>query len=317
MPPIAVVLAFLLLFQPVVAWAAPPPPPPPAERLVDVDLKIGVPLNDATKARPIKFELTKEPPAAGMPPVIHKIEVEVDAIQPGETINAAMKRKADAFVKAINAALGPKAAKVTIEVIKVPGGQAIRKPHVIIKDLYTVDPPKGQLKGGVPSIVGKADPTGEVGDGGKNIPLPGSTGMPKYSKPGAMMSIGDTDAVPQIATGFDAFGNASVVEFGVDNKYVARLSPIAGQSLADILQLLYVDLSAQGVVSEYDPIGFALYIENSLGSGAFTWSNSDTGLDFGYALTGSAPEPGTWAMLIIGFGLIGTKLRHRRAVLPA
>lgn len=309
MPPLAVVLAFLLLFQPVMAWAA--PPPPPAERIVDVDLKIAVPLNDATKARPIKFELTKEPPAAGMAPVIHKIEVEVDAIKPGESINDAMKRKANAFAAAINAALGPKSAKVTYEIIKVPGGPAIRKPHVIIKDLYTVDPPKGQLKGGVPSIVGKADPTGEVGDGGKNIPLPGSTGMPKYSKPGAMMSIGDTDAVPQIATGLDAFGNASVVEFGIDNSYIARLYPTAGQSLADILQLLYVDMSAQGVVSDYDPVGFALYIENTMGSGGFTWSNSDTGLDFGYALTGSAPEPGTWAMFIIGFGLIGNAMRRR------
>jgi hypothetical protein len=108
-----------------------------------------------------------------------------------------------------------------------------------------------------------------------------------------------------------------VVEFGVDNTYVARLSPIAGQSLADILQLLYVDLSAQGVASEYDAIGFALYIENTMGSGAFTWSNSDTGLDFGYALTGSAPEPGSWAMLIIGFGLVGVTMRRRLATVVA
>lgn len=32
-------------------------------------------------------------------------------------------------------------------------------------------------------------------------------------------------------------------------------------------------------------------------------------------VAGSVPEPATWAMMIIGFGLAGTTLRRRRAVL--
>lgn len=50
------------------------------------------------------------------------------------------------------------------------------------------------------------------------------------------------------------------------------------------------------------------------------WSDFGTHSGFGGTLTitdiGAAPEPGTWAMLILGFGIAGTALRRRRREQP-
>lgn len=48
----------------------------------------------------------------------------------------------------------------------------------------------------------------------------------------------------------------------------------------------------------------------------FTALSPDTGFDFrrGYLSAGAVPEPGTWAMLVIGFGTLGGAMRRRRRV---
>lgn len=47
----------------------------------------------------------------------------------------------------------------------------------------------------------------------------------------------------------------------------------------------------------------------------FTAYSPDTGFDFkrGYLAAGAVPEPGTWAMLVIGFGTLGSAMRRRRS----
>lgn len=37
-------------------------------------------------------------------------------------------------------------------------------------------------------------------------------------------------------------------------------------------------------------------------------------IQYGVNLNGGIPEPATWAMMLVGFGLLGATLRHRRAV---
>lgn len=63
-------------------------------------------------------------------------------------------------------------------------------------------------------------------------------------------------------------------------------------------------------VSNLSIAGFALGISGlspTFGSGSATYSGELTG---GFA--GGVPEPATWAMLVAGFGLIGTIARRRR-----
>ncbi|MGQ5700964.1 PEPxxWA-CTERM sorting domain-containing protein [Sandaracinobacteroides sp. A072] len=64
------------------------------------------------------------------------------------------------------------------------------------------------------------------------------------------------------------------------------------------------------------------YLANARNSNAIfsrpdlTQSNLDIGLfgpNFRYTLSGAVPEPSTWAMLIVGFGLIGGVLRQKGA----
>ena len=51
--------------------------------------------------------------------------------------------------------------------------------------------------------------------------------------------------------------------------------------------------------------GHNLYQEGPVGEGAVYFGNY-------LALSGVVPEPATWAMLIIGLGMIGSLIRYRR-----
>lgn len=54
--------------------------------------------------------------------------------------------------------------------------------------------------------------------------------------------------------------------------------------------------------------------------GGLNYANGTTlNLDFTFVRdgTGAVPEPATWAMMIVGFGLVGAASRRRRAVPPA
>lgn len=69
----------------------------------------------------------------------------------------------------------------------------------------------------------------------------------------------------------------------------------------------------------YLALNDSLYTVN-LGTGGATLiggigASNIRGLTF--ALAGAVPEPGTWAMMICGFGLIGATLRRRRRVIAA
>lgn len=78
-------------------------------------------------------------------------------------------------------------------------------------------------------------------------------------------------------------------------------------------------LGFQAVSSEFD----VYLLESVENSGAVTFNDfASDGWTAGYSGSGiggvaisvSAPEPTSWAMLIIGFGLVGASLRRRRAM---
>ncbi len=78
--------------------------------------------------------------------------------------------------------------------------------------------------------------------------------------------------------------------------------------------VLYTGYAGGGVVfaGVIDLVGFTTV--------TFTGTAGDDGIDFDrlvYKGDGAVPEPATWAMLIVGFGLVGFAARRRRAVLVA
>ncbi|WP_375290803.1 PEPxxWA-CTERM sorting domain-containing protein [Qipengyuania sp.] len=46
-------------------------------------------------------------------------------------------------------------------------------------------------------------------------------------------------------------------------------------------------------------------------SSGFVWPSADN-LTLAQAVAGAVPEPGTWAMMILGFGVLGTAMRRRK-----
>lgn len=72
-----------------------------------------------------------------------------------------------------------------------------------------------------------------------------------------------------------------------------------------------------------DPLDFQPYQLNWVGSARSFTASSDAGLDgqLGFDdvvfVTGGVPEPGSWALMIIGFGLVGTAVRSRVSVIAA
>lgn len=84
-------------------------------------------------------------------------------------------------------------------------------------------------------------------------------------------------------------------------------------------------LLASGVISNppADPFGFASFtvpfagmarsVVITSGAAQFGWDD----VTIGIGGTGAIPEPATWAMLIMGFGLVGSALRRRDRVVEA
>lgn len=57
-------------------------------------------------------------------------------------------------------------------------------------------------------------------------------------------------------------------------------------------------------------------------TGAGRWNDIGAGASYGYVVefggtTGAVPEPATWAMMMLGFGLMGAGLRRRQPALAA
>ncbi len=154
---------------------------------------------------------------------------------------------------------------------------------------------------------------------------------------------GDEDMPPMCIPGFGCFGASS----GIDDS-----GEIVKNAVARTLSLSAGYDSYAGCCADYgswysiatDDLRFSLFDASFTspdyrqdgafavsGTGAFATVFSDGdrsgGVDYSTRLTlaptllqvtgGAVPEPGTWAMMLLGFALIGGGLRHGRAAAPA
>lgn len=99
---------------------------------------------------------------------------------------------------------------------------------------------------------------------------------------------------------------------------------LAGGSLAGLLN--FTSLSAGGVAATVGNDGFGIFLKagQTTGTGVtefiFGYDDFIRGADDNHddfmvraVVTSAVPEPGTWAMIIAGFGIVGSLLRRRRS----
>jgi hypothetical protein len=146
---------------------------------------------------------------------------------------------------------------------------------------------------------------GVVGEGGGGRfipppgPSPGSRGSLERSIPG----------VQTVATGENAHGYPSEVDFGLVGTYTAEVTPSPGVTDAQVLQELVGLLDAKGVPARYDVSTVDLSI-NIPDNDFLDWRNTDTGLNFTMSTEGLTPalfvpEPATWTVMGMACGGVG------------
>jgi hypothetical protein len=144
---------------------------------------------------------------------------------------------------------------------------------------------------------------GEGGNGGKWNGPPGQS-------PGAQGSLErQIPGVQTVATGIDAHGYPSEVDFGLVGTYVAEITPAPGMTDAQALQALDVLLNDHDVPATYDASTVDLSINYIPDGVIMDWGNTDTGLNFAMSTEGLAPalpvpEPASWPFMAAACGCI-------------
>src|SRR5262249_15575652 len=143
------------------------------------------------------------------------------------------------------------------------------------------------------------DPLGEGGDGGTFVPRsPGGLGFQGF--------FGPADPnVSSVATGFDSYGMPSVVRFGLEDTYVAEVTPTPGMTYDEILRALESLLDDHQIPASYDSILGELSLDSPIANGRWlSWGNTDATLEFFTGIGGvesdPVPEPATLGMLGVG-----------------
>jgi hypothetical protein len=153
------------------------------------------------------------------------------------------------------------------------------------------------------------DPANESGNGGSFIPKSmGSLGFQGIMAPIDL-------ALVSYATGYDPYGEASVVSFGIQDRYVAEVTPTSGMSLDEVLLQLEALLDGNGLPATFDAILKELTLDGLVRDGdMLVWGNTDPGFGllvaFGSPDLSQIPEPA--AVALFGTGLMVWAARRRR-----
>jgi len=226
----------------------------------------------------------------------------------GEASHAKAGAIADAINKAFNLTKPEEKAGAGFTTVK---NRTIKVDGVNVPGL---DAPFGSLviqgvtqRQGNPIQIVEPGLAGESRNGGNFVPR-----VQPQPSAGAKVSLGRAFG-PTFATGFDPLGEPSLVEFGLDDQFVATVMPRDGTSDLDVLMGLQDLLETNGIPATYDPALMALFLDAPLPDGqTLIWGNTDVGLDFrtSFEPLGVVPEPAS--AVLMATGLIGMLAAGRR-----
>ena len=152
---------------------------------------------------------------------------------------------------------------------------------------------------------------GENRNGGNWVPRPGQ--QPSGAKVGMALPFG-----PSSATGFDPVGEPSLIEFGIEDLYVAEFNPAPDMSDLEVFDTLEEMLDTHGLPATFDSSLMELFLDDPLPDGrTLIFGNSDVGLDFSVSFDhlDPIPEPTSTALMATGFiGLLAATRRRRYPV---
>jgi hypothetical protein len=236
---------------------------------------------------------------------------------------AASAAKADAIVKAINAAN----LNGVMAMLQMMTRQATFNGVTFQQTWYTINGVRQSVQnyptpkpGGPKTYLGspfyklRPDPTFESGDSQNNF-MPGGSSSPGSMFQGMLNGSGGT------ATGMDVNNNPSVVGFGfIDYSsltapvyYTANFNPTVGmtddQVLGGLASVFNTDYASSGFTATYDPTSDSLSIDQLLPNNDALWQdNSDTGLFYSMSLN-TVPEPASASTIlaVIAIGLLARK----------
>lgn len=134
------------------------------------------------------------------------------------------------------------------------------------------------------------------------------------SSSGSIGSMARTDpTVTTVVTNTDLLDDAAVVEFGVDELFIALHIPTEGRTDTDILMALESSLDANGVPATFDAASSLLSLDIPIADGQrLVWGSIDSGLDFLVSFEGLPPIPEPGSVRLSSIGLVATRLAGRR-----
>ena len=140
-----------------------------------------------------------------------------------------------------------------------------------------------------PPVMDGSDVGFEISSGRVNAFVPGRNGLPGFDK------LID----PSL---YSVFASGNVVEFALSNSLFSAIPGLIyydGQTFPGNGDRITLNLSQS--------FGYSV-----AGGAAFYGADRLGAVTIGGSATGAVPEPATWAMMIMGFGLVGGAMRRRK-----
>lgn len=240
----------------------------------------------------------------------------------GEASNA----KARVMADAVNAAFKDdfaKLPKAAADAAKAGAGFTIVKNRTIRvgnQNVPGLDAPFGELV--IPNVSKEKDKFGAeilavkivegkiLGEGGNGGGFRKDPDPNPKSSLGVKVGMGPANSgITNLATGLDPFDSPSLVEFGIEGRFVASYMPAAGSTDEVILSALADMLDQHGIDATYDSLSRELFLDAPLPDEQFlVWGNTDTGLEFFTSFAGldeaAVAEPSTLVLALLALLLL-------------